>query len=216
MSDEPEYGMSEMREAAGAYDRLRRAGKPIPEDVRKKRNAYQKARRRSRDPETGTRRCGQRPRHDIPEKIRGLNRRYEECRRAGLPVPEHVAAGQREYKRLLRRAHGIGPLKPLRTDIPDRTRKSASSYHRLHRRGEDIPEEIMAGTRLYVRLCGIEGRKTGRLPLREDIPDDLRAANTEYHRLLRNGLPIPGELRAKVREYARAAQRGRRPAEEAR
>lgn len=41
-----------------------------------------------------------------------------------------------------------------------------------------------------------------------DIPEKLRAAASEYVRLLRAGLPIPEDVREKRREYRRLIRRG--------
>ena len=147
---------AELREANSEYQRLQRAGKPVPEDIRALKCEYLRITARRRDPKVGSRRRGRQPEYDdIPEELREANSEYQRLRRAGQPIPENIHALNREYNRILAR-------------------------HRDPKVGS---------------------RRRGRQPEHEDIPEKLRAANSEYQRRLRAGQPIPESLRIDARAY---------------
>lgn len=152
--------MEELLEANREYQRLRRAGKPVPGDVRRKRRAYQRERRLRRDPGAGGRR---KPAYGgIPDEWRAAAREYQRLRRAGKPVPKGVVLLRRAYERACyaekRRSPrwGAGAAgrywPPARPDIPEDLRQAAWAYRRLKRWGEPVPEDVMEKARAYWRL----------------------------------------------------------------
>lgn len=163
-------GIEELLGANREYQRLRRAGKPIPGDVRRKRRAYQRERRRLRDP--GGRR---KPAYGgIPGEWRAAANEYQRLRRAGKPVPKGVVLLRRAYERACYaerrrsprwRAGAAGRYwPPARSDIPEELRQAAWAYRRLVRWGEPVPEDIMEKARAYWRAC--YGRQSGLLSKR--------------------------------------------------
>lgn len=158
----------ELLKANNEYQRLLRAGLPVPPEVAALAREYRRACRRLRDPEAGTRR---QPKHDIPEYLRAAANEYNLRWRAGLPIPKEIVLLRRKYDRLrraLRRRAGssVWPLK--RDDISEELREHHRQYRRLKQAGEPIPDDVMAGQRRYDeavrnRKLAEGGRGAGRI-----------------------------------------------------
>jgi hypothetical protein len=95
--------------------------------------------------------------------------------------------------------------------------------------GADLPALCVVLAALVPDDCSVSvllawTSRTNVLPIRPqsrptrhtlDVPDDIRAAHTEYTRLLTAGLPVPDEVREGDRKYnaaRKAAARARRAA----
>ena len=147
----------------------------------------------------------------MPEAVRRAENEYRRLKTKGLPVPEAVRAGHLEYGRLCRRARGVKPAPPKRTDIPEELRAANSEYGRLWKAGLPVPDEIAEARREYSKMCSCRGGgPRGRRPVHGGIPEELRAANSEYHRLHRLGEPVPDEIQAGMNEYHRLCREARR------
>lgn len=102
-------------------------------------------------------------------------------------------------------------------DIPEELRRCGSEYSRLRRAGKSIPDDIRTKNNMYKRwlACGGKDPETAKASrvTRVYIPEELRHACAEYHRLKRHGRIPPAEVAAKYAEYQRWISHGGKPPE---
>lgn len=146
--------------------------------------------------------------YDIPEDLRSASLECQRLRKAGLPIPDDVAAKNREYSRMCRRGRGVQPRR-RKYDMPEDVRRAAATYSRLHQKGLPVPDEVLVACRPYWRLISQERYMRSKRIKIKGIPRRLRKAASEYRRLRQTGKPVPDGVLAGWREYQQMRRRAR-------
>lgn len=138
----------ELRKAHNEHCRLRKAGKPVPADVRKGACEFTKRWNRELDPMIGKR---HQYKYDIPEELHEASREYRRLLNANKPIPEDVRKRYNKYSGMVAKAHG--PMTATRKhDIPDHLLKACLLYQQLRKMGKPIPDDVREGMNEYHRL----------------------------------------------------------------
>lgn len=98
-------------------------------------------------------------------------------------------------------------------DIPEEVRAGARTYVRLLKAGQPIPDHVRELHNKYKGWARRSGRKpgfTGNI-VRTDIPEEFRRANTEVARMKRLGKKPDAETKANYSEYQRWLKYGGKP-----
>ena len=197
---------AELRRCATEYAKLRKAGKPIPDTIRRGYNEYRRwVTNGGVEPPAKSARIIY---ADIPEKLRESDREYVGLRKAGKPIPDTIRRDHNKYRRLLRKktAKPATKSRVIHDFIPEHLRRAHNAYQKMKRRGEPVPPDIFEARQEYHRWLkhGSEPPPKKEEPRREYYDEYL-----QYNRDRREGMS-PGLMPRRIIE-GRARYMGVRP-----